>query len=136
MGLEFIGRTLRTFGLVLLIFLPFGFYYFGLYATLAILSGAVWGIVNLIFLTELVKAIIRPGGVQVERAIVIGVVKFPLLYLTAYALLKVPNFKPTLLLAGFSGIFLIMLLKAMGRVLLGLDNQSQSQSHGLGRALK
>ena len=74
MGLEFIGRTLRTFGLVLLIFLPFGFYYFGLYATLAILSGAVWGIVNLIFLTELVKAIIRPGGVQVERAIVIGVV--------------------------------------------------------------
>jgi hypothetical protein len=127
MGLEFIGRTLRTFGIVLLIFVPFGLYYAGIYPTLAILSGGVWGIINMVFLTELVKAVIRPEGVQMERAIVFGVVKFPLLYATAYALLKIPVFKPTLLLAGFSGIFLIMLLKAMGRILLGLDSRSHGQ---------
>ena len=132
MGLEFIGRTLRTFGLVMLIFLPFGFFYLGAYPTLAILSGGIWGMINLMFLTELIKSTIRPGGVQIERAIVIGVIKFPLLYGTAYALLKVPQFKPTYLLAGFSGIFLIMLLKAAGRVLLGMDNHTQH--HGLMRA--
>ncbi len=127
MGLEFIGRTLRTFGLVLLIFLPFGFYYFGAYPTLAVLSGGVWGMLNLIFLTELIKAVIRPGGTQIERAIVFGVIKFPLLYLTAYALLKIPQFKAVWLLAGFSGILLIVLLKALGRILLGLDNPAQKE---------
>jgi hypothetical protein len=132
MGLEFIGRTLRTFGLVMLIFLPFGFFYLGAYPTLAVLSGGIWSMINMMFLTELIKSTVRPGGVQMERAIVIGVIKFPLLYGTAYALLKVSQFKPTLLLAGFSGIFLIMLLKAMGRVLLGMDNQTQN--HGLRRA--
>jgi hypothetical protein len=127
MGLDFIGRTLRTFGTVLLIFLPFGLYYFGMNPALAILSGGVWGMINLIFLSELVKATIRPGGIQIERAIVFGVVKFPLLYLTAYALLKIPVFTVTWLLIGFSGIFLIMLLKSLGRILLGLDNQVQKQ---------
>ncbi len=128
MGLEFIGRTLRTFGVVLLIFLPFGFYYFGASATVAILSGGVWGMINLMFLTGLVQALVRPGGALVERAIVIGVIKFPLLYLTAYALLKVPMFEPALLLAGFSGLFVIMFLKSLGRIMLGLDNPIPHQS--------
>lgn len=127
MGLEFISRTLRTFGIVLLIFLPFGFFYFGTFKTLAIMSGAVWGMINLMFLTEFIKALVRPGGALVERAIVIGVIKFPLLYLTAYALLKVQMFKPTLLLLGFSGIFAIMFLKSLGRIILGLDNPVQGQ---------
>lgn len=127
MGLEFIGRTLRTYGIVLLIFLPFGLYYLGLYPALAIFSGGVWGMINLIFLTELIKAVVRPGGIQFEKAIVFGVVKFPLLYLTAYALLRVTVFTPGWLLAGFSGILLIMLLKSLGRILLGLDNQTQGQ---------
>lgn len=122
MGLEFIGRTLRTFGIVLLIFLPFGYFYFGAPVTLAVMSGAVWGMINLMFLTEFIKVLVRPGGALVERAIVIGVVKFPLLYLTAYALVKVPMFKPTHLLLGFSGIFVVMLLKSAGRIILGLDN--------------
>ncbi|HVP07375.1 MAG TPA: hypothetical protein VMS71_05995, partial [Candidatus Acidoferrum sp.] len=126
MGLEFIGRTLRTFGLVLLIFLPFGLYYMGTYPTLAILSGGVWGMINLIFLTELIRGVVRPEGVLVGAAIVIGVIKFPLLYLTVYALFKVPQFKPALLLIGFSGVLLVMVLKAAGRMLLGMD----SPSHG------
>lgn len=130
MGLEFISRTLRTFGIVLLIFLPFGFFYFGASVTLAVMSGAVWGIINLIFLTEFIKAIVRPGGALVERAIVIGVVKFPLLYLTAYALLKVPMFRPHFLLLGFSGVFLVMLLKSAGRIMLGLDKLPVSDQAG------
>jgi len=124
---EYISRTIRTFGLVLLIFFPFGMYYFGFYTALAVLSGGVWGIVNLLLLSSLIKAVIRPGGVQMERAIVLGIVKFPLLYLSAYALLKVEQFEVTWLLAGFSGLFVIMLLKSLGRIVLGLDNRPAGQ---------
>lgn len=124
---EYISRTIRTFGIVLLVFFPFGLYYLGFYPALAVLSGGVWGIVNLLLLSSLVKAVVRPGGVQMERAIVLGIVKFPLLYLAAYALLKVDQFDVKWLLAGFSGMFGIMLLKSLGRILLGLDNRQAGQ---------
>jgi len=39
LGLDFITRTLKTTGVLLLIAFPFGLYYYGLYPTLAVLSG-------------------------------------------------------------------------------------------------
>lgn len=127
MEVGFVGRSMRTYGIVLLIYSPFGLYYFGAFPTIAVLSGGVWGIANLIFLTALVKAVIRPDGVQTERAVVYGLIKFPLLYGAAYALLKVEQFDPWWLLAGFTGVLAIMILKAVGRVLLGLDNNEKKR---------
>ena len=93
-GLDFISRTLKTTGYLILIFLPFGIYYLGVYPTLAIFSGCVWGIVNILFITRLVKVTIRPGGVDSFHAIAWGILKFPLLYLAGYFLLKVTYFEP------------------------------------------
>ena len=121
MGLEFIARSLRTYGIVLLIFLPFGLYYFGVYPTLAVLSGGVWGILNLKFITALVRLTIRPEGADTGRAIAIGLIKFPLLYAAGFFLLKVEQFSPVHLLIGFGGIMGIIVLKVLGRLLLGLD---------------
>jgi len=121
MGLEFIARSLRTYGIVLLIFLPFGLYYFGVYPTLAVLSGGVWGILNLMFITALVRLTIRPGGADAGRAIAIGLIKFPLLYAAGFFLLKVEQFSPVHLLIGFGGIMGIIVLKVLGRLALGLD---------------
>ncbi|RME31258.1 MAG: hypothetical protein D6800_00965 [Candidatus Zixiibacteriota bacterium] len=122
MGLELIHRSLRTSAVVLLICLPFGLYYFGLFATLAFLSGAVWGMMNLILLTGLVRSMLRPGKVDLQRAVVFGVLKFPLLYAAGFFLLKVRHFDPVVLLAGFSLPLLVIVLKAAGRMVLGLDH--------------
>ena len=129
-GLDFIARTLRTSAIVLLIFLPFGLLYLGVYPTLALFSGAVWGLVNLIFLSQLIRTVITPGKVDTGRAIGLAVIKFPLLYLAGYFLVTVKQFDPLLLLAGFSLFLAVMLLKVLGRVILGLDNQ-QSRNRGL-----
>ena len=61
MGLEFIDRTLKTSGVVLLIFLPFGLFYYGVFPSLAIFSGGVWGMLNLIFISALVGETLQPG---------------------------------------------------------------------------
>lgn len=127
MDAGFVTRSLRTYAVVLLIFLPFGIYYLGFYRALAVLSGGVWGMVNLILLTAFITSAIRPDGIQTERAIVYGLLKFPLLYAAAYGLLKVPMFEPLWLVAGFTGILAIMALKAIGRVLLGLDRDGHKQ---------
>ena len=120
-GFELIDRTLRTTAIVLSVFFPFGIYYLGLYPSLAVLSGGVWGILNFIFITFLVKVTIGPEGANLARASIIALIKFPLLYLTGYFLLKVPHFEPLYLLAGFSGLLLIVILKVLGRALLGMD---------------
>lgn len=130
MGLEFIGRTLRTFGIVLVIFLPFGFYYYGLYPTLAILSGGVWGMINLMFISALVQSAIRPGGADLGRTIGFMLIKFPALYVAGFFLLKVPVFSAVHLLIGFSGVMGIMVLKVLGRVFLGLDSTQKKNLQG------
>lgn len=130
--LDFIHRTLRTTGVVLLICLIFGLYYFGVYPTLAFFSGGIWSMINFMFVAALVTATIRRDGADKGRALGLAVVKFPLLYLTGYFLLKVSQFEPLHLLAGFSMLLVIIVLKVVGRVLLGLDD-NKKQSHKVGQ---
>jgi hypothetical protein len=123
-GLEFIDRTLRTTGVVLLIFLPFGVYYLGVWPALAVFSGGVWGMVNLIFISALVRAAIHPGKIDKRKVIGIAIFKFPLLYLSGYALAKVPQFDPLFLLCGFSSLLLIIILKGIGGSLWRVSDQT------------
>ena len=132
MGLEFIARSLRTYGIVLLIFLPFGLYYFGIYPTLAVLSGGIWGILNLMFMATLVRLTIRPEGADTGRAVGIALIKFPLLYAAGFFLLKVEQFNAVHLLIGFGGIMAIIVLKVLGRLLLGLDAIPNNHTPGHG----
>jgi len=129
--LNFIDRVLKTTGIVLLICFVFGLYYFGVFAALAFLSGGIWGMINLLFISELVKVTIRPEGADKTKALGLAVIKFPLLYSTGYFLLKVHQFNPLYLLAGFSLLFLIIILKVVARAILGLDyNHHKTESWG------
>lgn len=128
MGLEFIHRTLRTTAVVLLIWIPFGFYYFGFFDMLAVLSGGVWGMLNLLLVTALVRAAVRPGGADIPATVTFGVLKV-LLYVAGYFLLTVPQFDALYCVAGFTLLLVVILLKMVARSLLHLN----SQPHGGGR---
>jgi hypothetical protein len=132
LGLEFIDRAIRTTGVVLLIFFPFGLYYMGFYPSLAVFSGGIWGILNFMLITGLVKAAIRFEGAHTPRVIVLALVKFPLLYVSGYFLLKISYFQPLHLLIGFSSILAIVVLKAVGRLLVSAkaDQTGDSKSQG------
>lgn len=127
LDLGFLDRTLRTTGVVLLLFLPFGLYYFGLYPTLAIFSGGIWGMLNFIFISALVRAAISAEGTDKGRAIILSLIKFPLLYGAGFFLLKVTQFEPWQLLIGFTSLLAIMLLKILGRLFLRLDESNSGQ---------
>ncbi len=100
-----------------------------LFPALAILSSGIWAMLNLILITMLVKYTLRPEGPDTGRAIASAFVKFPLLYLAGYFLLKVPQFDPLYLLIGFSGLLAIIILKLLGRAFLGMDNETAG-NHG------
>jgi len=124
-GLQFIDRSLKTTGLVLLIFLPFGLYYIGVWPSLAIFSGGVWGLLNLIFISALVRTTLDPEFVSKRRALGLAVFKFPLLYGAGYFLAVNPKFDPVLLLVGFSVLFAVMVLRAIGGSMLKVADKPQ-----------
>ncbi len=127
-GLSFLDRTLRTTAIVFLIMLPFGIYYFGVYPALAAYSGGIWGMINLIFISALVRSAIRPDGADKNRSIILALIKFPLLYSSGYFLLTIDKFSPVHLLIGFSAIMVVLVLKAFGRLILSLDEEKAEQS--------
>lgn len=123
MGVEFIHRVIRT-SLVLaaLVFLFITVYYDFKFGG-GILAGAVWGCLNLLFLTHLITEALTLGReIRKGKVIIIALVKFPLLYLFGYFLLKIDYFPPISLLSGFTLIFLVMFLKALGRWILSLNS--------------
>lgn len=122
MGMEFLDRSLRTTSILLLIFLPFGLYYFGVFPTLAVFSGGVWGIINLVFISALVRTVLRQGNVNRLRALGLALIKFPLIYASGFFLLKIPQFDPLFLLIGSSAVMAVIVLKVMGRAMMHLDD--------------
>ena len=134
MGLTFIDRSLRTFGVVLLIFLPFGLYYFGVFPALAVFSGGIWGLLNLLFLSKLVRVSLRPEGADRKKTLLIAVFKFPVLYAAGYFLLIIPQFEPLLLAIGFSSMLGIIVLRALSRVVIKVNDQPHKSSNAQGMA--
>ena len=124
MGLGIVDRSLRTTAVLLLVTIPFLLYYFGVWPTLAFLSGGVWGILNLWLLAHLIRFTIKSGGIDKRRALGVALYKFPVLYLAGFFLLRVDRFDPLIVLAGSTSTLAVMILKAVGRLMLGLDLSS------------
>lgn len=126
-SLDFIQRTLKTTGVILLIMFVVGLYYFGFYDSLAVLSAGIWSMINLYFLSALVRTVVRPDGVDKMAALGLGLIKFPLLYAAGYFLLTADIFRPIPLVIGFTTILAVMVLKAVARAVLKLDENSINQ---------
>ncbi len=118
MGIEFIHRVIKT-SLIFsfLIFLFVTFYYRFDYAS-GIFMGCVWSCLNLFFLTNLITETTNLEGINRKKVLLLVLLKFPLLYLTGYFLLRINYFPVTSLLVGFTLIFAVVLLKALGKIVI------------------
>jgi len=126
-NLDFIHRTLKTTGVILLLMFAVGTYYYGFYDGLAVLSAGIWSMINLFFLAALVRTVLRPDNVDKLAAAGLAFIKFPLLYAAGYFLLTTSVFRPVPLVIGFTTVLAVMALKAVSRAMLGLDNNSINQ---------
>ena len=125
---DVITRTLKTTGFLLLLVLAIGPVYFDFYDCLAVVSTGVWSMVNLLFLSALVRAAIRPGPVDKLRVAGLALLKFPLLYLSGYFLITLPVFRAVPILIGLSSVLAVIILKAMGRAIIGWNETDEAGS--------
>jgi hypothetical protein len=127
MGPEFIHRVIKTSLVVAALGFLFITVYYDFRSGAGILVGTIWGCANLYFLTNLITEIFSPGKeVRKGKVILIVLVKFPLLYLIGYVLLIIKYFPAVSLVSGFTLIFLVMFLKALGRWVLSLETSKKS----------
>jgi hypothetical protein len=91
------------------------------------MAGVLWSLVNLIFIGEVVKNVITAEDRDLTRILVAVAVKFPVLYVLGFLLLWSGKLPAAGLVAGFTWPFVVMVLKAVGRAYLGLDNRSNGE---------
>ncbi len=123
MDIAFIDRTLRTTAILALIFIVFAFAYLEAYKVVSVLSGVIWGMLNLYFLTLLIKVTVRPEGPDKRAALILMFFKLPVIYLAGYFLLTNDYFDAIYLMVGFSILFFVIVMKVLGRLVLGMDNK-------------
>jgi hypothetical protein len=124
MDLELLRRVRRSsivFGLILSIPLSF---YFGWMNGLSFVAGVAWSLVNLAFITSLVKNVITLEDRSMLRIVLALAVKFPVLYAAGWLLLR-QGLAPLWMVAGFTWPFFVLVMKAAGRVYMKMDDSPQ-----------
>lgn len=76
----------------------------------ALFSGAIWGALNLFFLKVLLQRLILPTYKKNFLFVLLILIKWPLLYLGGYYLLKNTYLSSMYLLAGFSILFVVIFI--------------------------
>ena len=128
MGLEFIGRIIKTSLVVSAFILVFGSLYYDWSYSLGITIGLVFNCVNLWFIMGLVRRTITLGKRKPVPILVFFVAKFPALYFVGYLILKADIVPVTSLLIGFTLLFGIVVLKVVGRQLVSSDWMQLAES--------
>jgi hypothetical protein len=77
---------------------------------LGIFAGAMWGSVNLLCIKQVMNQLLLGGDTKFLPLILLLGIKFPLLYLSGYALLKVGFFPHMALVWGFSLMMAILFI--------------------------
>ena len=125
MGIEFIYRTIKTTLILAALIFVVATIYYDFKIGLGILVGAGWGCLNLYFLTNLIQGALDPEKPNKRKIFLIVLFKFPLLYLLGYFILRLKYFPVVSLLSGFTLIFVVIFLKALGRWVLSISQPKE-----------
>lgn len=127
MDLEFLARVRRASMIVGAIVAAPVAAYWGWRMGAAWVAGVAWSLVNLFFIGEVVKHVITAGERDTLRILVAVAIKFPVLYALGFLLLWIRELPVAGLVAGFSWPFFVMVMKAIGRAYLHMDDLTDGE---------
>jgi len=117
----FLSRTLRaSLFLTALAYLLLSYYRGGPWA-LGFALGSLWSAANFFLLRQLIVRIVTLEERAWSTVAFLTLVKFPLLYLAGYLVLSQSAYPVEAPLFGFGLPFMVLVLKAGGRMILGLE---------------
>jgi hypothetical protein len=128
--LRFVDRVIKSTLLLAAFLFPFFALYIGMNFALAVLFGALWGCLNLLAIRIIVVSLVAVHKKNITLGLIIIFVKLPVLYGIGYLLVTWDYLSVGGLLWGFSGILIVIVLKVLGRMLLGLDKKLKTTETG------
>lgn len=84
---------------------------FGLFITLNVFSGALWGFTNLYFIRQLLSEVLIAKTINLFKIALLTLIKFPILYGLGFGLLYYQSEHLWALLAGFNAALLLCMQK-------------------------
>ena len=90
---------------------------------LAFLAGGLWSSLNLLAMTFMVQQLLRPTPIDWPVALASIFIKLPLLYGAGFLLIAWDYLPKLGLVAGFSVVLVVIILKGLGRMILKLDEE-------------
>lgn len=97
---------------------------------LAFLAGGLWSSLNLLALTFMVQQLLRPTPIDWPTALAAIFIKLPLLYGAGFFLVTWDFLPKPGLVAGFSVVLAVIILKGFGRMILKLDEKEANLISG------
>jgi hypothetical protein len=120
--LKFVDRVIKTTLILAAVLFPFFALYIKMNFALSVLFGAIWGALNLLGIKFIIISLLPGPTRKPVLGFLVLFLKLPVLYLIGYFLVTWRYLSVYGLLWGFSGIFIVALLKVLGRMYLGLDD--------------
>ncbi len=129
MDRDFLKRSIRASIIITVIVAPFTLLYFGIQAGWGFVAGSAWNIINVFLLSQVVTNLITPHHSNKKLGAAAGVLKFPVLYGVGFVIIRYTN--PSLygIIAGFSLILAVFILKATGICYMNVTCQ-EKKSYG------
>ena len=118
---SFLNRIFRSALILSLVLGVVAAFHFGWRTGLDFTVAAVWGSLSLKFLQLFVIEASRPEGVRPASLILATLLKFPILYGSGALYMIFARPSGGAILAGFSLVFLVIVLKFLGRALVDSD---------------
>jgi hypothetical protein len=128
--LRFIDRVIKATLLLAAILFPFFALYIKMNFALSVLFGAVWGSLNLLAIKIIITSLLPGPSKNALLGFLVLFLKLPVLYFVGYLLVAWDYLSVYGLLWGFSGIFIVALLKVLGRLYLGMDEIKKASHNG------
>ena len=133
MNRDFITRSLRVSIIITLLFVPFLFLYLGQSAAWGFIAGAAWNILNVYLLSQMITRLVVPANANHADkgpAALAGLLKFPVLYGLGYVFVRYANASVYGIMAGFSLILIVFVLKALGIYIYRNISYRDNKSYG------
>lgn len=126
----FIKRVVVLSGLLSAVAFLFLSVYYQFPFALAFLFGGVWSSLNFLALTFMAQQLLRPTRIDWPTAMAAIFIKLPLLYGAGFLLVRWDYLPQLGLVAGFSVILVVIILKGLGRMILKLDEKEANLISG------
>lgn len=114
--LQFLYKSLRLTFFLSLFLGAFLIYYYGSNVGLGFICGSFWNIFNFVVLIRLIRSVFEPSKRKRLKIFFFCILKFGLLYIIGFVIIKHSHLSLSGMLAGFSLLFLVLFLKTLGRV--------------------